>query len=120
MKASLLTLTLLFLVSVAGGQNLLVTTDASTDFIVNETILPAGHYQITSNSQGPFLNIQNTDSGQTLRVLFRSVKQTCADTKFIFATDKGRHLLHRICRAGDLYAFDLLHGTHVANPVLPE
>ena len=91
--------TVLFLVSVAGAQKLFVTTDMSTDFLVNGTMLPAGHYQVISD--GHFVNIQNRNSGQSVKVLFRPVKQSCADTRFIVATDKSGQVLHRICRAGD-------------------
>ena len=119
MKTSLLIITLLFLVSAAGGQSLVATTDAPVDFMVNGTMLPAGHYQVSSETNGSILNIQNTDSGQAVKVFFRSVKHSCAETKFIFATQDGKHILHRICLAGGR-AMDLAHGTDVANPVLPE
>ncbi len=118
MKTASLIITVLFLVSVAASQTLIARTEMSTDFVVNGTMLPAGHYQVTSD--GHFLQIQNTKSGQTVKVGFRTVKQSCADTRLILATDKDRQVLHRICRAGDNYAFDLAHGNDVYNPVLPE
>ena len=118
MKTASFIITVLFLVSVAGSQTLIARTEMPTDFVVNGTMLPPGNCQVTSD--GRFLHIQNTDSGQSVKVPFRSVKQSCADTKFILATNKNRQVLHRICRAGDNYAFDLAHGNDVYNPVLPE
>ena len=122
MKTSLLIITFLFLVSVAGGQNLVATTDVASDFWVNETMLPAGHYQVTSQSMGGILKVENTNSGQVVEVFFRPVNQAtpCAQSKFVFATNNGRQTLHRICRAGDRYALDLSHPSDVYNPVLPE
>ena len=120
MKTILLLLTLLFLVCPAGSQNPVVTAEVSSVFMVNGTMLPAGHYQVIPDSQLAFLTIRNTDSGQTVRALFRSVKENCADTEFILAPDNDRQVLHRVCRAGDKYAFDLVHETHVTSPVLPE
>ena len=119
MKTSLLIIVMLFLVSAAVGQSLIATTDAPVDFMVNETMLPAGHYQVISETYGSILNIQNTDSGQAVKVFVRSVKHSCAESKFIFATHQGKHILHRLCLSGGR-AFDLIHPTDIANPVLPE
>ena len=118
MKTTWFIAALLFLVSAAGAQDMIVTTDVPTDFVVNGTMLPAGHYQVTWDSHEPFLNIQNTNSEQCVKVFFRSVNQTCASTELIFATDGDRQVLYRIC-VGD-QAFDVTHAADVYNPTLPE
>jgi hypothetical protein len=120
MKTTLFITAVLFLASLAGAQEKIVTTNVPTDFAVNGTVLPAGQYQVSWDGQKPFLVIQDTKSGQHVTVFFRSVKQNCANTEFILAPDKDRQVLHRICLAGDGYAFDVAHGADVYNPVLPE
>ena len=121
MKPCLLVLSLLLLVSIAGAQRPVMTADVPFDFVANDTSLAAGHYTVMSVSPS-ILAFKNQDSLNTTWVLVRTSNPNaaCEGTKLTFARDDDQIVLHRVCREGDYRFFDLLHGSDVYQPALPE
>jgi len=76
-------------------------------------MLPAGHYEVTSDSTGAILKIHNTGSKQAVEVLFRPVRQAtpCGQSKLVFATNMGRQMLHGFA--------ELVTITHLTCPMQP-
>lgn len=121
MKVRLLLVALVLLVANAAAQNRMTTADVPTEFMVNNILLPAGHYSIATSSEfRDTLIIRNTESGQAVLVPVRSVpleqKKTCGENNLTYTQKDGRRVLHQVCFAGASFTFDLLHGPEVEEP----
>jgi len=91
-------------------------------FVVNGTMLPAGHYRIMMYL-GNSLLIQNIDNPdhemivQNRNVLLNPDKAMLTETKLIFVLNNGQQVLHRIGIVGDNHIHDIIHSTDVVELV---
>jgi hypothetical protein len=121
MKNFLLLLAVLgLLLAPAAAQSNGVSADIPFQFLVNGTVLPAGHYEITiSNLQNRAL-LTNTDTGQKILTDFRdiSLNGKHPSTKLVFALNGEHYVLHQISITGDNHTHDLIHGSEVAELIV--
>lgn len=99
------------------------TTSVPFNFVVNRTTLPAGDYQIMTNSAASALLIRNVDNlDRTVLVLNRNVvlnpdERNQKESKLVFVLNNGQHVLHQIRIAGDDHIHDIIHGADVVELV---
>jgi hypothetical protein len=97
-------------------------SDVAFDFVVNGTTLPAGTYVVRTFVNGHALMIQNRDKPGYMRFVSNDdimlpLGRTHNSTGFVFALDKGQHVLHQITLEGDNHTHDIIHGNDVAELV---
>ena len=107
------------------GSETKCTAKIPFDFVVGSAVLPAGDYVLRTawiSSNSCFV-IQNKETGAAAFVFSRDILLSptgspARNTKWVFAHDGNRHVLHQVTVAGDDHVHDLIHGTEIAE--LPE
>ena len=92
------------------------------DFVVGSTVLPAGDYALRTARMNCVV-IQNKEAGAAAFIFSRDILLSptgspARKTKWVFAHDGNRHVLHQVMVEGDDHVIDLIHSTEIAE--LPE
>lgn len=102
------------------GSETKATAKVPFDFVVGTTVLPAGDYAIrTAGVDGGRFIIQNKETGAAASALSRNIflsppGSTAPNSKWVFAHEGNRYVLHQVVVEGDNHVHDLIHGTEVA------
>ena len=104
------------------GSGTKCTAKIPFDFVVGSTVLPAGDYALRTAGMNCFV-IQNKETGAAAFVFSRDILlgptgSPARNTKWVFAHDGNRHVLHQVMVEGDDHVHDLIHGREIAE--LPE
>lgn len=96
--------------------------DVPFEFAVGKVALPAGEYEVISDSPGKSFRIQNIDNPKYVALVLShdillDPYSSQPTTKLVFVLDKGKHVLHQICFRGDGHTHDLVHGSEVVELV---
>lgn len=117
-----LSLLLVFPIAAQNSWTTEATASVPFDFVVNGTMLPAGHYQIKEYLENSWL-IQNIDN-PNLETIVQSRnadsnpdQAMLTETKLVFVLNNGQHRLQRIGIVGDNHIHDINHGADVVELV---
>jgi len=95
------------------------TTKVPFDFVVNDTMLPAGTYDVSFYTTGHTLMMQNRNMPRYVTIAINTqtmypLGDRHEDTRFVFGVSNGQHVLHQIKLAGDDHTHDIVHRSDVA------
>ncbi len=119
MKTLVILLCLVFCITPAFAQwETHATVTVPFQFVVGNTIFPAGEYAVLTRSADNGINLWNADTGVSAFVLHRNIMlnppgSTISETTLVFRRDGDRHVLHQIKLVEDNHVHDLVHGTEV-------
>ena len=95
-------------------------TEVPFDFVVNDTMLPSGTYEVSFYASGHGLMIQNLDNPNYLKIMVLSNEIRLRQGKnhdtsaLVFSLSNGQHVLHQIKVESDNHTHDIIHETDVA------
>lgn len=97
------------------ASQLIPAVNVPFDFMVKDTVLPAGNYAIQSDPQTNLLVLVNATTYQRVVVFTSNYElQGMADRSVMtFRKDGNTYVLHQVQRAGDSHTHDIVHGRDV-------
>jgi len=94
------------------------TVTVPFEFAVDNTVLPAGTYEVFLDPQTHGVRLLNRDAQVSATVLshdmFLIPSGVATSSKLMFALEGKQHVLHQVMVEGDNHIHDLIHGSEVA------
>ena len=106
---------LLAAVPAAGQAQTQWRTTVPFEFMIGDTLMPAGDYTILSDPATGLVIFRNDNGGHLLARYTRNipVRQAVEKTELKFMMSGGKHVLHQLWMQGDMHGHDVLHGEAV-------
>jgi hypothetical protein len=84
------------------------TVNVPFDFVVGDTVMPAGDYTIVSVSE-TVLKITGETASVFIMTNEKITSQEVSNTKLIFTQENGQHVLHQVWTEGQPHAHNITH-----------
>ncbi len=106
---------LLAAVPAAGQAQTQWRTTVPFEFMIGDTLMPAGDYTILSDPATGLVIFRNANGGHLLARYTRNipVPQAVEKTELKFMMNGDKHVLHQLWMQGDMHGHDILHGETV-------
>lgn len=108
-----------YLIPVWAQWEMRATAAVPFEFMVGETVLPAGDYAVGFDQRFPnAIRVLNTKTNQSAivlenNILFTDPGEIATSSKLIFARDGSRHVLHQVVLAQDNHKHDVIHKAEI-------
>jgi hypothetical protein len=103
------------LLSAQQANQIISAVNVPFEFVVNDTVLPAGTYAVQSDPQNNLLVFVHATTQQRAMVFTSSyeLKGIADKSALTFRKDGNTYVLHQVQRVGDNHTHDVVHGRDV-------